>query len=439
MRGLYNILFSVAFWIAAPWLLLKLRRRGAWREAFGQRFGRYQPGALPAPAPGVRRLWLHAVSVGEVNTCLQFVRCLQRRLPNAQVMVSTTTNTGMAELRKKLPPLVTPLYFPVDQHHFVRRALDAVRPDAVLLVEREIWPNFLWQLQDRGIPLLLVNARLSDRSHRMYQRYRFLFRRLYEQFALVAAQTESDARRLREVGCRESVLRVVGSMKFDATSTPLTAHLDARGLMACAGRQPGAPVLVAGSTHDGEEQLLARVTRRLRREFPNLFLVLVPRHLERAPEVVEQLRASGMTPLLRSTIRTEQGASGAEDGCLLVDSTGELMSFYSEADVVFVGKSLGARGGQNPIEPAALGKAMVFGPNMQNFPGVTQQLLASDAAVQVADEAGLTAALEDLIRSPDRRKRVGENAQAVVRRNAGATERTTDWVLDLLEKAWAPT
>ncbi|MCU0772007.1 MAG: 3-deoxy-D-manno-octulosonic acid transferase [Verrucomicrobia bacterium] len=437
MRWLYNILFGVAFWIAAPWLLVKLRRRGAWREAFPQRFGRYQPGALPPPDPGVHRLWLHAVSVGEINTCLQFVRCLQHRLPAARLIVSTTTNTGMAELRKKLPPHVTPIYFPVDQRRHVRRALDAVRPDAVLLVEREIWPNFLWQLEERGIPLMLINARLSDRSHRAYRRCRFLFHKLYQQFALVTAQTEADAARLREVGCRESVLRVVGSLKFDATAMPPATGLNVAELLSRAGRPPGAPVLVAGSTHEGEERLLAGVVRRLRREFPQLFLVLVPRHFERAAEVVEQLQAVGVHPALRSRLASEEPALRTSDACLLVDSTGELMAFYAEADVVFVGKSLTARGGQNPIEPASLGKAMVFGPHMQNFPGITRQFLAADAAVQVADEAGLEAALAELLRSADWRRRVGENAREVVRRNAGATERTADLVVQHLEQAWA--
>jgi 3-deoxy-D-manno-octulosonic-acid transferase len=437
VRWLYNILFSVAFWLAAPWLWVKLRRRGAWREAFGQRFGRYQPGALPAPAPGVRRLWLHAVSVGEVNTCVQFVRRLRQRLPNTQVLISTTTNTGMAQLRKKLPPGVTPLYFPVDQRRFVRRALEAVRPDAVLLVEREVWPNFLWQLKDRGLPLLLVNARLSERSHRRYQRCRFLFRSLYAQFDLVAAQTETDAQRLREVGCRPDALRVVGSLKFDAPITSSATRLDAAGLLAAAGRKPGAPVLVAGSTHDGEEPLLARVTGRLRHEFPDLFLVLVPRHFERAPLVAEQVRATGLNPVLRSTVQPGQIPTSTEDGCLLVDSTGELLAFYAEADLVFVGKSLTARGGQNPIEPAALGKAMVFGPHMQNFADVTQQLLANSAARAVADEDELTAVLAKLLRSPEQRRRLGDNARAVVRRNTGATERTANLVGQLLESAWA--
>ncbi len=308
MRWLYNILFSVVFWVASPWLWIKLRRRGAWREAFGQRFGRYHTNALPPPSPAGKRVWLHAVSVGEVNTCLQFVRCLQERCPEMQVVVSTTTNTGMAELRRKLPQGVTPIYFPVDLRRSVRSALDAIRPDAVLLMEREIWPNYLWALQERRIPMMLINARISDRSHRAQRRYGLIFHELYAQAELVAAQSETDAQRLREVGCRPSVVHVLGSMKFDAVPARPTTGLDARTLLSRAGRSPGAPVLVAGSTHAGEEVLLARVTLELRKNFPDLFLVLVPRHFERATEVLAQLRSEGLAPVLRSNL--EQRAPG---------------------------------------------------------------------------------------------------------------------------------
>jgi 3-deoxy-D-manno-octulosonic-acid transferase len=430
VRWVYNILFTILFCAASPWLLIRLRRRGKWREGFGQRFGRYAAGTLPPRHPGRIRLWLHAVSVGEVNTCMQLLRELRQRLPDADLIVSTTTNTGMAELRAKAPPDVTPVYFPVDRNRYVRRALDTVQPDAVLLVEREIWPNFLWELRDRSIPLLLINARISPRSHRAYQRYAFLFKRLLATFTLVAAQTEDDARRLREAGCSGSSMHVLGSMKFDAASPVPQTQLDAAGLLTAAGRRKGAPVIVAGSTHEGEERLLAGVTQRLRREFPTVFLVLVPRHFERSTEISAQLEAQGVRHARRSLL--DQDPVAGENDCLLVDSTGELTAFYAEADAVFVGKSLCARGGQNPIEPAALGKAIVFGPHMQNFPGVTRQLLQDHAALQISNETELETALAGLLRSPETRSTLGSNALNVVRRNAGATVRTTDLILQTL-------
>jgi 3-deoxy-D-manno-octulosonic-acid transferase len=437
VRSIYNILFTLAFWAASPWLLVRLRRRGRWREGFGQRFGKYAPGLIPPKPPGRRRLWLHAVSVGEVNTCLQFLAELRQQLPEVDLFVSATTTTGMAELRGKLPADVTPIYFPIDRRKFVCRALDTVRPDAVILVEREIWPTFLWALEKRSIPLYLINARISDSSFRAYQRYAFLFRPLYERFRLVAAQSETDAARLSVVGCRQEALHVLGSMKFDAATVIPQTAFNASDLLARAGKVAGAPVIVGGSTHAGEECLLGRVAGRLRVDFPSLFLVLVPRHFERCGEISAQLKAEGVPHVLRSSLVNVAVPCPGANHCLLVDSTGELTAFYAEADVVFVGKSICARGGQNPIEPAALGKAMVFGQNMQNFPGVTQQLVSGNAALQVSDETQLELAFARLLRSLEVRAAMGRNAVNIVHQNQGATRRTVELVTAELQSFWS--
>lgn len=225
---------------------------------------------------------------------------------------------------------------------------------------------------------------------------------------------------------------MVGSMKFDAASTTPRTDLNVPSLLDAAGKVEGAPVLVAGSTHEGEEVLLARVAQQLRREFPSLFLVLVPRHFERSADISAQLSAHGTRHLRRSRLNLGTSQPPPANDCLLVDSTGELTAFYAVADVVFVGKSLCARGGQNPIEPAALGKAMVFGPNMQNFAGIARQLLEDDAARQVADETQLAEAISAILRSSEKRLRLGRNALEVVRRNRGATRRTVDLTLQQL-------
>jgi 3-deoxy-D-manno-octulosonic-acid transferase len=225
-------------------------------------------------------------------------------------------------------------------------------------------------------------------------------------------------------------------MKFDASQSTPPSDLNVRELMTRAGRKPGAPVLVGGSTHAGEERLLAALAQRLRREFPDLFLVLVPRHFERCGEVFEQLRAAGLTPVLRSALREPPPAPDTRAQTLLVDSTGELIAFYAESDVVFVGKSLCAQGGQNPIEPAALGKAVVLGPHMQNFPGVTQQLVAADAVLQVKDESDLEQTLAELLRSSSRRQALGNHALAVVRESTGAARRTATLTVERLAELW---
>ena len=336
MRLLYNILFLGFFCVSAPYYFWKMWRRGNWQAGFGQRFARYED-AFRAAVAGRRVVWLHAVSVGEVNVCVQLIRALEPRLPGVTLLVSTTTSTGMGELRKKLPEHVLKMYYPIDRRGGVRRALDLVRPEAVILVEAEIWPNFLWELADRKVPLFLVNARLSERSFRGYRRCGFLFRNLFAEFSGVGAQNEIDAGRLRELGFRSEVVRVVGNLKFDAALGDGRRGLDARALLTQVGVAEDALVVVGGSTHAGEEALLAEQCGRLRARFPNLFLVAVPRHFERARAVAEELSARGVKFVRRSEVTAETRLARGAVECLLVDTTGELKYFYECATVVFVG------------------------------------------------------------------------------------------------------
>jgi len=429
MRLGYNILFVVFFWLSAPWYFLKMWRRGNWRAGLGERFGRYSP-AFKAAAAGRPTLWLHAVSVGEVGVCLQLIRALEPRLPGWQFAVSTTTSTGMGELRRRLPPHLRRLYYPADFPGAVRRALETLRPRAIILVEAELWPNFLWQALDRGIPLFLVNARISDRSLRGYRRFAFLFRPIFAQFRGVGCQHPGDAQRLLALGFPAAAARVTGNLKFDAAKPDDRPGLDAAALLRQIGVKPGALLLVAGSTHAGEEAVLAEMLPRLRRRFPNLFLILVPRHFERARDVSRELEARGLKFIRRSDITPETRLAPGEVDCLLVNSTGELKFFYEQAALVFVGKSLTAQGGQNPIEPAALGKAMVFGPNMQNFASVTQAFLAGQGAVQVRTAAELEEALAQLLGNDALRAQLGAKALRIFQENLGATERTVDMILE---------
>jgi 3-deoxy-D-manno-octulosonic-acid transferase len=273
---------------------------------------------------------------------------------------------------------------------------------------------------------------LSDRSYPRYRKLGFLFRPLFGSLAGVGAQNEADAARLRAVGCRPEAVRVVGNLKFDTARPEEKRSLDVAGLLRQLGVPPEAPVLVAGSTHDGEELLLAEMARRLRAQFPNLVLILVPRHFERCPEIAKKLKAHGLPFFGRSEITATTQLRPGELECLLVNTTGELRFFYEQATVVFVGKSLTASGGQNPIEPAALGKATVLGPHMENFRDVTRALLAHDAALQVDDAEGLEMAVAGLLSDKPRRAELGRNALQVVAENRGALDRTTDMILEHL-------
>jgi 3-deoxy-D-manno-octulosonic-acid transferase len=431
VRTLYNILFIIFFVLSSPYYFWRMRRRGNWLPGFGQRFAKYDA-SLKQALTNRHVIWMHAVSVGEVNLCTQLIRALEPRVPNLKIVVSTTTTTGMGELRRRLPTHVSKIYYPVDRRKFVSRALAMINPKAIVLVEAEIWPNFLWRAQRLGIPVFLANARLSERSYPRYKKFAFLFKPLFASLAGVCAQNEEDAARLRAVGCRPEAVHVVGNLKFDAAKLDEKRALDVPAMLRQLGVPADAPILVAGSTHDGEEMILAEMAKRLRAKFPKLFLVLVPRHFERCREVGQKLRASGVKFFWRSEIAVKTKFNEGEIECLLVNTTGELRFFYEHATVVFVGKSLTAVGGQNPIEPGALGKPMVFGPNMQNFADVTRSFLAQNGAVQVRDPENLEKTIADLLADENRRAELGRNALKVVSQNLGALERTVEMILEQL-------
>ncbi len=427
MRFIYNILYAVFFLLSAPYYFLKMWRRGNWREGFGQRFGRYDPALVEALAKKPV-LWLHAVSVGEVGVCLQLIKALEPRVPDVQIIVSTTTSTGMGELKARLPTHIHKIYYPVDFCFVVRRAMNAIRPRAIILVEAEFWPNLLWQAQDRNIPIFLVNARISERSFRGYSRFSFIFRPFFAQFKAAGCQNAADAQRLISLGFPETAVQVTGNLKFDAAKPDARPGLDVPALLRQINVPENARLLVAGSTHAGEAAILGEMLLRLRQKFPDLFLILVPRHFEKAADAGQELTSKGVKFVLRTAL------APGDYQCLLVNSTGELKYFYQHATLVFVGKSLTVEGGQNPIEPAALGKPTLFGPNMQNFTSIVRSLRENYAAIQVPDAAELERACAELLTNETRRRELGENARRFVEANAGATEKTVNLILEQIPK-----
>jgi 3-deoxy-D-manno-octulosonic-acid transferase len=354
-------------------------------------------------------------------------------MPNLKIVVSTTTTTGMGELKKKLPSHVSRIYYPLDLRKYVSRALSALYPEAIILVEAEIWPNFIWRAADMGIPVFLVNARLSDKSYRRYKRFGFLFRPIFASFAGVGVQNEADAQRLIDLGCRPEVVRSVGNLKFDAAELETRTNLNVANMLQQVGVPKNARVLLAASTHDGEEAILGEIFLRLRKQFPDLFLVVVPRHAERGRDVGRDLKNKGVKFIYRSDIGFDTQLQPGEVDCLLVNSTGELKLFYDHATVVFVGKSLTAQGGQTPIEPAAVGKPVVFGPNMQNFTDVVREFLSKGGAVQVQNAAELEKKLAELLGNESQRVELGQKAVRVVRENLGAIDRTVDMIVQRLD------
>ena len=427
---LYNILFSVGYLLLLPHFFLRMGRRGGYRKNFGERFGCYA--AAKVAAFGSGRIWVHAVSVGEVNLALALMDALREGSPALRFVISTTTSTGYAILEKRKHADDVQLYFPVDFPWVVRRVVALLQPRAFILLECELWPNLLRCLARQNIPIWVVNGRISARSYNGYRKVAWFFRRAAAWVTAFYVQTEQDAVRLRKLGAER--ITVLGSAKFDL---PLPGECElerARVAVLEAGMDPTGMFWVMGSTWPGEEVELLRIFRSLRLKYAGLQGILVPRHAERGDAVEELLRESALPYVRRSTLnRSESGPSAA---ILLADTTGELAGYYMLADIVFVGKSMaGNHGGQNPVEPAALGKAVVTGPNMENFSGVMADLVAANG-ILVAPDAGVLAALcDNMLSDPECRKSMGDRAASLVASRRGVMRRSAELILAHLEES----
>lgn len=432
MRIFYNILFTLFFFLSTPYYFLKLLRRGNWKSKFWERFGIYDKSVKDDLARFKNKIiWLHAVSVGEANIAIRLIRDLIQKLPDYKIVISTTTSTGMEVLRKNLPETIIKIYYPVDFPCCVKKAITTISPKLIVIVEAEIWPNLFWIAEEFNIPIALVNARLSEKSYRGYKRFMFLFKPLFGKLKAIGCQDEFDRQRLIEIGCNPQNITITGNIKFDAAYPPKEAKLDVYKLLKQIGISPESPILIGGSTHNGEEEILVKIVQKLRAKWKDLFLILVPRHFERTKEVEDVLKNLGMSYVLRTEIENNP-KTAAPPECLLVNTTGELRDFYRCATVVFVGKSLTAKGGQNPIEPAALGKPIIFGPNMQNFSAIARAFVENNAAIQVSNIDELEKTVDTLLGDAEQRAQLGENAIKVIQKNSGAVERTVEMIVKLI-------
>ncbi len=424
IRFFYNLLFPFALLVFLPGYLRKARRRGNYRENFGQRFGCYDA-ELRARLAAHPHTWIHAVSVGEVVIALKLLTKLRARDPQFRSVLTTTTSTGYSVARQGMPDGTIVLYNPLDFWPVTRRAFRAIRPQAIVLVEAEVWPNLAAEARNRGIPLALVNARLSDRSERRFRKFAAIVRPTFRCLDLVCVQEARDVTRWEALGVRPSVIRHTGSIKYDPSETQMDAE-QPRQVLRELGIAETRPILLGGSTHPGEEEILAQVFQRLRAELPDALLILAPRHVERSAEVAAMLRQQG----LRFVARSAAAAPGAGPvDVILLDTTGELRHWYAAATAVFIGKSLTTHGGQNPVEPIMAGRPVIFGPHMENFAALAKSLLENDGAVLIANAEELAAAALDLLRNAARRDALVRQAAEVLSPHRGATERTAALVL----------
>jgi 3-deoxy-D-manno-octulosonic-acid transferase len=428
----YNVLFVIGYALMMPSFVRRMRKRGGYRAHFQQRLGRYEPDVAAALASR-RRLWVHAVSVGEAFAAGKLIEELRRQSPDSAFVLSTTSSTGYGVCQKLVGPEDVLIYFPTDFPWVVRRALDAVRPLALVLTESELWPNMLLECARRGIPAVLVNGRISDRSYPRYRALRCFFGPVLRTFRLLMVQFEQDRDRLVAVGASPGVVRTMGTVKFDVQPPAADAVERVQAGLRAAGIGGDATVLLGASTWPGEEATLLAAYSTLRRKYPALRLVLVPRHMERGDEVEAAVKAAGFACARRSRMLRGQGLSDAapKDSVLLADTTGELLVFHAIADVVFVGKTLDPNvGGQNMIEPAALGKAVVVGPHTVNFAGVMAILRAAGVVREIPAEADLHDVLDALLADAAARREMGCKAAATVAAQAGALARSAAAVLE---------
>jgi 3-deoxy-D-manno-octulosonic-acid transferase len=434
MVYLLNAFYLLFLALISPWLIYKALttgkyRRGFWRKFIGQALLR--DGDEPC-------VWFHGVSVGEVHLLRQVVAAFRKRHPNWDCVISTTTDTGYEEACKRFPDLHV-FYWPFDFSWAVRRALRRVKPSLVVLAEGELWPNFLAAAKDHGVPVAVINGRLSPRSYGRYQKMSWLARRVLACIDLIAVQTEEYADHFRKLGGAANRIHVTGSVKYDGVETnranPRTQEL-ARlfGL-----EHTGNLIWVAGSTQDPEEKIILDIYTRLQKEFPHLRLFLVPRQRERFEHVARLLERSGLPFIRRSQLLPPSPALplSPSPSVILVDTIGELGALWGLADIAFVGGSLdGRRGGQNMIEPAAYGAAVIFGPHVWNFQDTAARLENAGAAIRVADAVSLETTTRRLLTDRAERKRFGERAREFVVGQQGGTNRTIESLDQLLVKGY---
>ncbi len=427
IRFIYNLLWPFGLLVFLPGYLVKMFRRGGYREKFGQRLGFYDS-AVRARLAKQRSTWVHAVSVGEVSIALKLAREMRALESGLECVLTTTTTTGFSFARQNAPAWMEVMYMPLDFWPIMHRAFSVIRPSRIVLVEAEVWPNLVAQAHARRIPLALVNARLSPRSEKRFLRFRRFIGPIFRQLDLICVPELEDVERWCALGVERRKVHHTGSIKYDPAGLEDEQKTPGIGVFHLNALNPDNLVLFGGSTHRGEEEILAQVFLKLRARFPSLALFIAPRHVERAREIRRQLEANSLGVRFVSEAADHPDA---KPDCVLLDKTGELQRCYGVATVVFVGKSLTSHGGQNPVEPIAAGKPVIFGPHMENFASLARALVLKKGAIQISDVGELERVAARLLEDRAARHQLIANARQVLMEHRGATARTARLVVDL--------
>lgn len=425
------MLYDIAFFIFSVFYIPTLIFKGKLHKDFLERFCVYGESKDEALWKAKDVIWIQAVSVGEVALCKSLIPIIKKRFPERSIVLSTITKTGNDLAKKLFPQDAIIIYFPLDFSLVVKDAVRRIRPKLYIMIETEIWPNLLKELRSKDVSAILINGRISDRSFGKYKLVKKFLKGTLSGIKSFCMQSEADAERIRQLGAPADRVKVTGNMKFDADI--IARKTNVTGLNGLFDLKEGEDIFVAGSTHGGEEEAVLRVYKELIKGFPNLKLVIAPRHVDRADEVENIVRRFKFNP-----VRMSGSASGADrkypEGAkvYIIDSIGHLNDAYSVAKVVFVGGSLIPHGGQNPIEPAIFEKPVIFGPYMFNFKTVTGALLKNKGAIQVKDEKEFLEKAGYLLKNIESAISLGKNARKTIDENRGASLRNLEAIEGLL-------
>jgi len=412
----YSLLYTIALLALLPYEYL--RRPKSFRQRWlRERFGFI---TLPPATGDSPLLWIHAVSVGEVFSAIPLIRELKGRYPSLRIVISTVTDTGQKLARERISDIAYPVYLPFDLVFVLKGLMKRVKPRIFIAMETELWPNAFRVLRRAGIPILVLNGRISDRSFKGYKKIRFFIKKVVRWVDMFCMQEEVYKERIQALGADEQRIRVIGNFKFDTRPSDAIPEWS---------KSLRGPVIVAGSTHEGEEELMVSVCMRLRHEYPELNLILAPRHPERFHKVEEMLGAQSLPYTKRSEMSTQSADRGQEGGhsqrfsgmIIVLDTIGELAPVYGIADVAVIGGSFASHGGHNPLEPAFWARPVVCGPHMENFPFI-QDFYRERAALETSAE-GLYRVLNELLSSPENRTAMGKKARLLYDEKAGAVQR----------------
>jgi len=417
---LYNTLLTFSLILSTPYFFLRSLFQERFRRQLLQRMGVFQNLSFQKP------IWVHAASVGEVFCTVPLLKKIKREFPQRQIVLTTMTSTGNEAAKKHLPEADQVLFFPIDHPLTLRRVMDKIQPSLLLIAETELWPSLLRSCGKKEIPVILFNGRISEKSFRGYLFFKFLFKECLKHVSLFLMQTREDQTRVIEIGADTEKTRVTGNLKFDQTFPAFTQEAIAK-LAQSIGLQGNEPILIGGSTHSGEEEILVSLFKDLKKIESRLLLILAPRHLDRLEEVERVLKKESISWMRRTSLSAEQFRSDQElkgpPEVVLLDTMGELMGLYSLGTLVFLGGSLVPVGGHNPLEPLLFKKCVLFGPYMFNFLEISRRLIEAEGAIQAKDREDLLLHLKRLLRNERARKETGEKGYQFLQKHQGATDR----------------